>query len=165
MRIVGKNFTLRDLCLEDAELMYEWMSNPDIFSKMQYNPKQQSVEKCKDFIRKSWNLQNDLHLAVTDINDLYLGTVSLKNINLLDQKAEFAIGMHPKAMGTGAAKFALYSIIQYAFKQINLNKVYLYVRKDNIRAIKFYEKNHCGSIIRSARCFASRGLHDYALSR
>ena len=46
------------------------------------------------------------------------------------------------AQGTGAAKKATEELLQYAFHELGLHKVYLSVLAENIRAQKFYEK--CG---------------------
>lgn len=47
-----------------------------------------------------------------------------------------------KAHGTGEALQATKELLDYAFKELGLHKVYLNVMEDNIRARKFYEK--CG---------------------
>lgn len=133
---------LRGLELSDAEPMLEWMLEPDIYEKMQYDPKEQNLEKCKNFIRESWEDKRNLHYAVTNGKNEYLGTVSLKNIDRINKKAEFAIALHPKAMGKGVSTAALCAIMEKAFCDLDLNKVYLYVRSDNERAVAFYEKCH-----------------------
>ena len=68
-----------------------------------------------------------------------MGTVSLKNIE--DDEAEFAIAIRSCAMGKGYSKYAMEKCIQYAFQNMKLKKVYWYVSMNNMRAIRFYEKN------------------------
>lgn len=160
------NITLRKLELKDAERMYEWMQNPDICRYMQYDFSGQTLEDCSNFIKKSWEDPENRHFAVADEKDVYMGTVSLKNIDCVNKNAEFAIVMHMDAMGTGAAGRALHRIAEKAFFEIQLNKIYLYVRTDNIRAVKFYEKQHldlegcfkqhlyCGEKFRDIRYYA-----------
>lgn len=133
---------LRQLELQDAECMLEWLRNPDIYSKMQYDPASQNIEKCRNFIEKSWTDKENLHYAITNKKSEYLGTVSLKNIDRKNSSAEFAVVLHPKAMGMGVGTVALEAIMEIAFVQLELNKVYLYVRSDNERAVVFYKKNH-----------------------
>ena len=48
--------------------------------------------------------------------------------------------MRKCAIGKGIAKYATEEILNIAFNDLNLNKVYLNVLSSNIRAIKFYEK-------------------------
>ena len=62
------------------------------------------------------------------------------NIDNINKKAEYAICMRTKAMGKGLSRMATDEILKIAFDELNLNKVYLYVSKDNIRANKFYQK-------------------------
>lgn len=135
-----ENITIRKLELADAGPMLEWMLEPDIYKKMQYNPKEQSLEKCRNFIKESWTDKRNLHYAVTNRTGEYLGTVSLKNIDEKNKNAEFAIALHPKAMGKGISAAALDAIMEKAFYDLDLNKVYLYVRSDNERAVAFYRK-------------------------
>ena len=128
--------------MSDAESLLEWMQTPDIYEKMQYDPAKQSIETCRHFIEKSWNDDKNLHYAITNQKQIYLGTVSLKNIDCDNENAEFAIALHPTAMKRNIGTLALRLIMQVAFEELGLNKVYLYVRRDNERAIAFYEKNH-----------------------
>ena len=52
----------------------------------------------------------DLHLAVANDNDAYMGTVSLKHIH--DGTAEFAITVRACAMGKGYSQFGMVSILE-----------------------------------------------------
>lgn len=141
-KTMGETVYLRRLELSDAEPMLEWMLEPSIYEKMQYNPKEQSLEKCMEFIKHSWTEKENLHYAITNGEKEYLGTVSLKNVDRVNNNAEFAIALHPKAIGKQIASTALRLIMEIAFEELKLNKVYLYVRSDNARAIAFYKKNH-----------------------
>ena len=147
--ILKTEISLRSLKLEDAEPMLEWMTNPDIYKKMQFDGKNQTLEKCQKFIQHSWNDKKNLHYAITNSSEEYLGTVSLKNIDEENCNAEFAIVIMPSVMGKGIALVAMQKILEKAFYELGLSKVYLYVRNDNERAVKFYRKNQ----IRQEGCF------------
>lgn len=140
-QILTQEFSLRRLELSDAEPMLEWMLTPDIYEKMQYNPQEQSLEKCQAFIKNSWENRTDLHYAITDNAKGYYGTISLKNVDLKNRNAELGIALHPKAIGKGVGAKALSLLVDKAFHELDLHKIYLYVRKDNERAVKFYKKN------------------------
>lgn len=94
---------LRALKLEDANRMLEWMHNDDIVSNLGKNFKSYTLQDCKDFISHSQTDKSNLNLAITDDKDNYMGTVSLNHI--IDNTAEFAIVLHPKAIGLGFASF------------------------------------------------------------
>ena len=130
---------LRALKLEDANRMLEWMHNDDIVSNLGKNFKSYTLQDCKDFISHSQTDKSNLNLAITDDKDNYMGTVSLKHI--IDNTAEFAIVLHPKAIGLGFARFAIHNILSIGFNKLNLKEIYWNVLKSNIRAIKCYDKN------------------------
>lgn len=136
-----QNIILRTLKMEDAELMLQCMSDPKVYSKMRYNHREIDLDKCISFIENSWTDQRNLHWAISNEKSEYLGTVSLKNIDKDNEKAELGIVVHPVYMGKGIASEALQEIAEKAFNELGLNKIYLYVRCDNERAIAFYKKN------------------------
>ena len=71
---------LRKLELKDAPLMLEWMHDPDVVQNMQADFAHKTLSDCENFIRVSYTDDKNLHLAVVDDNNTYMGTVSLKNI-------------------------------------------------------------------------------------
>ena len=92
---------LRKLEIKDAEAMLEWMHSKNVVEMLAQNFENKSLEDCKQFIK---NANEDesifLHRAICNDKDEYLGTVSLKHINMQDRNAEYAISMREKAMGT-----------------------------------------------------------------
>lgn len=84
----------------------------------------------------------DLHYAVVDESDEYMGTISLKALNEKDGNAEYAISLRRKFWGKGVAQSATKELLETAFNKLSLEKVYLNVLADNERAIHLYEK--CG---------------------
>ena len=132
------NVHLRKLEEKDAPFMLEWMHDPSINRFFRFDAEAMTLEKCKEYIIKSNNSVNDVHFAIVDDNDEYLGTISLKNIKSTD--AEYAISTRAKAHGTGAALSATKQILDYAFDELNLEKVYLNVLVENERANAFYKK-------------------------
>ena len=92
--------SLRELQLKDVEKMYEWMSNPEVTESLAIGRYPNSKEKIEDFIKNSWSDKNNVHFAIVTDNDEYVGTVSLKNINLIDRNAEYAIAIHKEYWGS-----------------------------------------------------------------
>ncbi len=129
---------LRRLNSNDAQRMYDWMHDTSVVEKMQTDFRSKTMEDCNAFIANSYTQQNR-HMAIVDDNDIYMGTVSLKHIT--DQTAEFAITICKDAMGKGYSSWAMKEIIRIAFEQYNINTIYWCVAPDNIRALKFYDKN------------------------
>mgnify|MGYP004451865777 CR=1 FL=1 len=73
---------LRDLKLDDAELMLEWMHDKDVVRHLETDFSSKNIEDCRHFIKSSLETKEHLHQAIVDdVNDVYLGTVSLKYIS------------------------------------------------------------------------------------
>lgn len=138
---------LRRLEEKDADGMLEWMQDPEIQKVFRFNAEEADKEAVLSFIREakiSLDAGENIHYAISDDNDEYLGTISLKNVDLVNKNAEYAISLRRMAQGKGIASKATYEILRIAFEQYHLEKVYLNVLADNQKAIRLYEK--CGFI-------------------
>ena len=139
--------SLRELKEEDALLMLEWMHDPEIQKGFKKNFLDASVEDAKTFIKRA-KIPNkiingsDLHFAIVNEDDTYLGTVSLKRIDLDNLSAEFAITTRKKIHGRGVASRATRLVLHKAFLEYGLHRVYLNVYADNADAIRLYKR--CG---------------------
>lgn len=138
---MANNFHLRKLQLQDAPLMLEWMHDDGVVHFMGKDFSKMTIADCENFIQSCEDESVNVHRAIVSDDNVYLGTVSLKNINHERSDAEFAITIRKIAMGTGASAFAIKAIIDYGLTNLDLRSVYWYVSKDNVRAVKFYDKN------------------------
>lgn len=130
---------LRNLISEDAPLMLEWMHDKSVVAHLGTNFAEKTLADCQRFIAWANETDTDLHLAVTDDNDEYMGTVSLKHI--ADGTAEFAITVRTCAMGKGYSGFGMAAILEKGKKELGLSAIYWCVSQKNIRAVRFYDKN------------------------
>lgn len=130
---------LRKLGEKDVDLMLEWMHDSNVNKNFSVDFDKFDYSDAIEFVENSFTSENQ-HFAVVDEQDVYQGTISLKNISYKDSNAEYAVVFRTTAQGTGFAKEATKEIIKYAFEELKLNKVYLNVLKENVRARKFYEK-------------------------
>ena len=147
---------MRPLDLRDAEGMLEWMHDDKIAHVFAKNFSTMQLDDVKTFIKKSQVDKSALHLAVVDDTDEYMGTISLKDIDEENRRAEYAISMRKCAHGTGLSFKATKELLAYAFEKIRLHKVYLNVLSLNQRAIAFYKK--CG--FKQEGCFSDWVLRD-----
>lgn len=133
--------TLRELAIQDEPMMAEWMQDEDIVKN--FNVDFRSINKIDriQFIENGSKTSNSIHRAIIDNSNEYLGTVSLKNIDSLSKRAEYAIVLRRKAIGKGVAKEATKEILRKAFVELELEEVFLTVLCTNRRAIMFYEKS------------------------
>lgn len=133
-------YRLRPLEEKDAARMTEMMHDAVTIRYLQIGGADYTEDTALRFIRSTVDESVNLHRAVVNLNDEYQGTISLKNIDLEKKEAEYAISMHPDAQGKGAAKAATAEILNIAFNELHLNRVYLNVLAENLRANKFYKK-------------------------
>ena len=131
---------LRPLKLTDADYMKEFAEDEDISKNLLFTRYPFSTENMISFIKSSWEDRRNVHYAIANENDEYIGTISLKNISYIDKNAEYAIVTRKKFWGLNVASSATDKILNYGFNTLNLNKIYLNVLSSNLRAVRFYEK-------------------------
>lgn len=132
---------LRQLNLTDAPLMLEWMHDPGVVENLQANFTAKTLSDCEGFIRACADASENLHMAIADENDEYMGTVSLKHIRRDRKDGEFAITIRACAMGKGLSAYGMREIIRLGLEELGLRCVYWCVSPENARAVRFYDKN------------------------
>lgn len=130
---------LRSLEPKDANNMLRWMQDWSVVGKLKGNFNKKTINDCYEFIENSLDDRFNIHKAIVDKEDEYIGTVSLKNIE--NGMAEFAIVISREAMGKGIAIKAMKKMLKFGFQELGLQYIYWYVSKDNNRALRFYDKN------------------------
>lgn len=133
--------SLRKLIPSDAENMLAWMNDDKVSQNLNISNENKNINSILKFIDFAQCLDQNAHFAITNDNNEYCGTVSLKNINLKDKHAEFAIVIPSKFNGKGIGNKAIKLIIEYAKNNLALHKIYLNVYENNTIAIHVYEKN------------------------
>lgn len=153
---------LRNLLEKDAVGMLEWMHDPDMQKCFRIPFETKDLEEVTEFITNAkiqMDAKKNFHYAIADEKDEYLGTVSLKDINLTHRNAEYAISLRQKARGKGIAVWATREILRIAFEKLGLERVYLNVFSDNERAVRFYEKTGFIYEGESENCLLLRGRY------
>lgn len=131
---------LRRLELKDAPLMLAWMHDSEVTKDLRSDFSSKTLNDAESFIINSWHDEKNVNLAVASEADEYMGTVSLKHIE--NGGAEFAITVRREAMNRGFSWFGMESIIEKAFNEYGLDRVYWCVSRKNKRAIRFYDKHN-----------------------
>lgn len=140
--------TLRKLRLADAANMLDWMNDQNVVRFLNISDDNKTLISIQNFIEMSQNQSVNAHFAISNETQDYLGTISLKNINLKDKHAEFAIVIPSHNQGLGYGSIALNLILKYAKEELSLHKIYLNVLDTNQAAIHIYEKfgfKQCGN--------------------
>ncbi len=134
---------LRALQPEDAAGMLEWMKDADIQKGFRLFCEEKTRNDVMAFIQGAEVVPvqgGSVHFAVADEQGEYMGTISLKNFDFAARHAEYAIVLRKKAQGKGIAVKATNELLEKAFTEFHLEKVYLNVLSDNLRAIRLYER-------------------------
>jgi RimJ/RimL family protein N-acetyltransferase len=132
---------LAPLLEEDSVMLFNWVNDRE---QILYNSPYKPVHPAQ---HSSWfesiQKRNDLvifGIRNSESNDL-IGTCQLHSINNISRSAELQIrlgGVETRGKGLGTQAVQL--LLNFGFKDLNLNRIYLHVFKTNIRAIHVYEK-------------------------
>ena len=133
---------LRDLQLKDAPLMLSWMHDKVVVQHMHINFPKKTLSDAETFIRESANKSPNLHLAIASDTDEYMGTVSLKHIDNEMHSAEMSVVVRQEAMKKGYSWYGIEEILKKAFDELELESVYWCVSKNDLRAVRFYDKHN-----------------------
>jgi RimJ/RimL family protein N-acetyltransferase len=143
--VAGEKIRLRALTKDDGKTTWSWRNGDDIrqfYSGLPFLVNQEKEEAWLDKI-----LCSDMPLTSFGIEEressCLIGMSFLKDIDMINRAAEFAIFIGDEnARGNGYGREATIKTVDFAFKQLNLNRVFLNVMEENHKAIHIYEK--CG---------------------
>jgi diamine N-acetyltransferase len=128
--------SLRAFEKTDIPSFHSWMNNEESLELIGRVP--QSLEQVEKLVEE---LQKEgLLLAIqSDTNEL-LGEVHLCKMEQEHGRAEIGILLAPEARGQGIGKIAMSLMLDIAFDQLRLHRVYLTTRGMNARAQALYQK-------------------------
>lgn len=139
-KIMQKEITIRPYEQEDIDFIHRLVNNRNIMSYW-FEEAYQSRASLEESFQKGKDRSDVRSFIITD-GDVNIGLVQLLFIDFIHRKAEFAIMIDPEQQGNGYAKGATEQAIDYAFRVLNLHKLYLLVDETNEKAIHIYKK--CG---------------------
>jgi RimJ/RimL family protein N-acetyltransferase len=140
----GKKIRIRALEKTDIEEVLKWINDPEVTATlaMRYPVSRYQEEKWIERTLDGTDVKNKV-FAIETKDGVYLGGVGLHNINWKDRNAEVGIVIGKKEYwNKGYGSDAMLTILDFAFKRMNLHRVYLRVYDFNQRGIRSYEK--CG---------------------
>lgn len=85
--------------------------------------------------------EQNKRLAIVDLDSNIIGTIQLTGIHAVNRTAEYSVMIGNKDYwGKGVGLIASQQILKHGFDDLNLNRIYLTVLKNNERAIRLYKK-------------------------
>lgn len=142
MAILGRRIRLRAIERSDIPTFVRWINDPEVIAHLlPYLPISQAQEEqwFEDYLRDT-----NRHIFGIETSDgKLIGNVALEHVNWKDRCAELGIMIGEKDYwDEGYGTDAVRTVLGFAFREMNLHRVFLRVFEDNARAIRCYEK--CG---------------------
>lgn len=130
--------TLREFEASDVPKKVEWINNPENNKYLHYDLPLK-VDKTLEWFHKKDNTRRlD---CVIEYENQPVGLIGLLQIDKANSKAEYYITIgETNYKKRGIATKATKAILEYAFSELHLHKVYLTVDAENESAIALYEK-------------------------
>ena len=137
----NNSFILKPLDINDRDILLKWNRDIELKSLIGGVFSASELEHYKWFESKCFSQSEKMWMIHNLSENISIGAVGLKNIDLINRNAEFYIYIGEKeflgkSIGTQITK----TVLELAFLKINLHKVYLQVFSNNPRAIAAYEK-------------------------
>lgn len=138
--IVGERLYLRPLEPDkDYHPVAQWGNAEDMRRYFNVYPASDArmKERLDQFYRSFQHIL--FGVALKDDNDL-IGIVGLKDINTLNQTAEFYVKIDPSRQGKGYGTEATTLMLRYGFFELNLNRIQTQDMEENIGGWRADEK-------------------------
>ena len=132
---------LRPMKDDDTENIVRWRNSDTVRSRFIYQ-KLFTKESHENWIKTMIDTGKAVQMIIClKDGDVPVGSVYIRDIDMTHHKGEYGIfigeeAARGKGIGTAAAKL----MIQYAFEELRLHRLFLRVFADNVQAIKSYEK-------------------------
>ncbi|GAC57609.1 putative acetyltransferase [Gordonia hirsuta DSM 44140 = NBRC 16056] len=130
--------TLRTLERADLPFLHALFNDPEVTRYWFVEPTY-SLAAMEDRYNQRIHDESERRFVIDDAGRR-CGLVELVDIDLRHRNCEFQIIVAPEAQGNGYAGAATRSALDYAFRTLNLHKVYLLVDNLNAAAIHVYQK-------------------------
>jgi len=149
-KLLGKKVRLRSIEANDLELLREWRNRKDIQQAF-FHQEPITMEQQQDWYNRYLKDDTDMMFVIEDVKiHIPIGSIAIYHIDHNNKQCEIGRIMigNKKYLGKGYAHEATMLLLDRAFKDLGLNRIYLEVFNHNSRGITLYES--CG--------FATEGI-------
>ena len=137
--MIKKNITIRPITVKDTDNIIKWRNKSSVNQYFIYRKPFTKESHLNWFHNKVQTGEVAQFMILVD--DEPIGSIYLRDIDHKNKKCEYGIFIGEESnCGKGFGKMASKLVIDYAFNELKLNKIFLRVFSTNIRAIKCYEK-------------------------
>ncbi|HEF1900038.1 GNAT family N-acetyltransferase [Bacillus cereus group sp. MYBK108-2] len=138
----SKRINLRKFTIEDISTYHNWRNDMQVMAFTNPTLDVYSFNETEQFCQNIINSSSSKSYIIEEKDSKKpIGITSLINIDPYNRNAECIIDIGDKDYwGNGFGYEALEILLNYAFQELNLHRIYLRVFSFNERAIKLYEK-------------------------
>lgn len=131
--------TIRKFGKADIENKVKWINDLNNNQYLHYNLPLEYKKTLEWYLANVSN--NNRYDAVIEADGVAVGIIGLLEIDYKNLKAEYYITLgEQNYKGKGISYKASLLLLEYAFFELKINKVYLYTEVDNIPAQRLFEK-------------------------
>lgn len=124
---------------EDIGLLQKWINKEEVsFFNGSRFPISHSEQK--EYYNKLLNDSSKKKLIIIDKQNIKVGLVSLLRIDYKNANAEIAVYIDPEHQNKGYASKGLKLLIEFAFAELRMHKIYANIIDFNLPSIKTFEK-------------------------
>ena len=134
----GNNIDLIPFEEEHIKISREWINNEDITLYME-SRFPNGISEQKEWYKRVLNDKTKKKLIIINKHAKNIGMVSLLNIDYKNQNTEIGIYVATNDQRKGYAKEAISMMLSFAFKELNMHKIYAFIYKENVSSIKLFE--------------------------
>ena len=134
---------LRALEQRDIEKTYKWHNSPELYRTIVGPYFFVSREAERLWLDKQCKYSDkEINLAICEVeSDEHIGNIYLRSIDWIARTGALNVFIgEVEKQSHGYGDSAVRQLIDYAFRTLNLRKIYLRVLSDNLNAIKLYKK-------------------------
>lgn len=135
---------LRPLSEEDLDRVLGWHNDPELYSTLGGHFRHVGREAERNWLKRRIEAPDEVNLAIClDDGAEHVGNIYLRNIDWVHRNAELHIFIaRPGHRGKGYGSTAVRMLVNHAFNDLGLFRVYLHTLARNSAAIASYKK--CG---------------------
>ena len=141
--LIGKYTLLRAVEITDLEILRNWRNIPDFRINFREH-RELSLENQKNWFTRLSVSPNDYMFVILDKETLEpIGACGLLYTNWIIRSSDFSfyIGKESQYIDEKYAKDAANVLIQYGFKDLNLNKIWMELYEYDLKKLEFFKKN------------------------
>jgi len=140
-RSIDIQICLQVIEIADLEKIYLWKNNFELSSLIMSHPLPVSIHQLHEWFERNQADRNQVLFGIYLLNNSQIvGIVRLMFIDWISSHAELGIYIgEDKMRNQGIGKESMKLILQYAFKKLNLSRIYLRVLEGNNGVIRLYQ--------------------------